>query len=103
MGHGFVQQPMHKTPDQKAAITETIAAITKFTGRPPRGWESPGLTETDETLDLLAEDQYRRDRDAVLRHLRSSLRRGDGGRRRGGRPGGKDDKSPVTRDCHAGI
>lgn len=55
MGHGFVQQPMHKTPDQKAAIAETIAAITKFTGRPPRGWESPGLTETDETLDLLAE------------------------------------------------
>lgn len=55
MGHGFVQQPMHKTPDQKAAIAETIAVITKFTGRPPRGWESPGLTETDETLDLLAE------------------------------------------------
>lgn len=55
MGHGFVQQPMHRTGDQKAAIAETIAAIKKFTGRPPRGWESPGLTETDETLDLLAE------------------------------------------------
>lgn len=55
MGHGFVQQPMHRTSDQKGAIAETIAAITKFTGRPPRGWESPGLTETDETLDLLAE------------------------------------------------
>jgi len=55
MGHGLVQQPMHRTSDQKAAIAETIAAITKFTGRPPRGWESPGLTETDETLDLLAE------------------------------------------------
>lgn len=55
MGHGLVQQPMHKTSDQRAAIADTIAAITKFTGRPPRGWESPGLTETDETLDLLAE------------------------------------------------
>jgi peptidoglycan/xylan/chitin deacetylase (PgdA/CDA1 family) len=55
MGHGFVQQPMHRTADQKRAIEDTIAAITKFTGRPPRGWESPGLTETDETLDLLAE------------------------------------------------
>ncbi len=55
MGHGFVQKPMHKLDDQKAAITDTIAAIKKFTGRPPRGWESPGLTETDETLDLLAE------------------------------------------------
>lgn len=55
MGHGWVQQPMHRAGDQKAAIADTIAAITKFTGRPPRGWESPGLTETDETLDLLAE------------------------------------------------
>jgi peptidoglycan/xylan/chitin deacetylase (PgdA/CDA1 family) len=55
MGHGWVQQPMHRTGDQKAAIADTVAAIKKFTGRPPRGWESPGLTETDETLDLLAE------------------------------------------------
>jgi peptidoglycan/xylan/chitin deacetylase (PgdA/CDA1 family) len=55
MGHGFVQKPMHKVEDQKAAIADTIAAIRKFTGKPPRGWESPGLTETDETLDLLAE------------------------------------------------
>lgn len=55
MGHGFVQQPMHRTVDQKAAIADTVAAIKKFTGQPPRGWESPGLTETDETLDLLAE------------------------------------------------
>jgi peptidoglycan/xylan/chitin deacetylase (PgdA/CDA1 family) len=55
MGHGFVQKPMHKVEDQKAAIANTIAAIKTFTGKPPRGWESPGLTETDETLDLLAE------------------------------------------------
>jgi peptidoglycan/xylan/chitin deacetylase (PgdA/CDA1 family) len=55
MGHGFVQQPMHKVEDQRAAIGATIEAIRAFTGKPPRGWESPGLTETDETLDLLAE------------------------------------------------
>jgi peptidoglycan/xylan/chitin deacetylase (PgdA/CDA1 family) len=55
MGHGFVQQPMHRTENQKEAIAATIAAIKTFTGKPPRGWESPGLTETDETLDLLAE------------------------------------------------
>jgi hypothetical protein len=55
MGHGFVQKPMHKVEDQRAAIADTINAITAFTGKPPRGWESPGLTETDETLDLLAE------------------------------------------------
>jgi allantoinase len=54
MGHGHVQRPMHKV-NESAAIADVIEAITKFTGRPPRGWESPGLTETDETLDLLAE------------------------------------------------
>lgn len=55
MGHGWVQKPMHKVEDQKAAIADTIRAIKDLTGKPPRGWESPGLTETDETLDLLAE------------------------------------------------
>jgi allantoinase len=55
MGHGFVQKPMHKAEDQREVITKTIEAITRFTGKPPRGWESPGLTETLETADLLAE------------------------------------------------
>lgn len=55
MGHGWVQKPMHKVEDQKSAIADTIGAIRDLTGKPPRGWESPGLTETDETLDLLAE------------------------------------------------
>ncbi|HQS17371.1 polysaccharide deacetylase family protein [Reyranella sp.] len=55
MGHGWVQKPMHKVEDQQSAIADTIRAIRDFTGKPPRGWESPGLTETDETLDLLAE------------------------------------------------
>jgi peptidoglycan/xylan/chitin deacetylase (PgdA/CDA1 family) len=55
VGHGWVQRPMHKVENQKEAIEATIAAIKKCTGKPPRGWESPGLTETDETLDLLAE------------------------------------------------
>jgi peptidoglycan/xylan/chitin deacetylase (PgdA/CDA1 family) len=55
MGHGFVQRPMHRLEDQRAAIRDTVAAIKDFAGKPPRGWESPGLTETDETLDLLAE------------------------------------------------
>ena len=55
MGHGFVQRPMHHLEDQRAAIRDTIAAIREFTGKPPRGWESPGLTETFDTIDLLAE------------------------------------------------
>jgi allantoinase len=55
MGHGMVQRPMHKVEDQLAAIRETMDEIRKFTGKRPRGWESPGLTETDDTLDNLAE------------------------------------------------
>ncbi len=55
MGHGHVQRPMHKVENQRAAIRQTIDAIQRFTGKAPRGWESPGLTETDDTLDFLAE------------------------------------------------
>jgi allantoinase len=55
MGHGFVQKPMHREDDQATAIRQTVTAIRDFTGKPPRGWESPGLTETAETIDLLAE------------------------------------------------
>jgi len=55
MGHGFVQKPMHRVEDEAQAIRATIDAIRGFTGKPPRGWESPGLTETDRTADLLAE------------------------------------------------
>jgi peptidoglycan/xylan/chitin deacetylase (PgdA/CDA1 family) len=55
MGHGWLQMPMHKVEDQRAAIRDTVEAIRAFTGKPPRGWESPGLTETADTIDYLAE------------------------------------------------
>jgi len=55
MGHGYLQGPMHKLTDQRKAISDTVAAIKSFTGKAPRSWECPGLTETDETLDLLRE------------------------------------------------
>jgi peptidoglycan/xylan/chitin deacetylase (PgdA/CDA1 family) len=55
MGHGYVQRPMHHLENQKQAIDETIKAIRECTGKAPRGWESPGLSETPETIDLLAE------------------------------------------------
>jgi peptidoglycan/xylan/chitin deacetylase (PgdA/CDA1 family) len=55
MGHGVVQGAMHLLPDQPAAIREAIRILEKFTGRKPRGWLGPGLTETWETLDHLAE------------------------------------------------
>ena len=45
---------MHHVDDQVEAIAKTVAAIKDFTGKAPRGWESPGLTETEDTLDYLA-------------------------------------------------
>jgi len=55
MGHGWAQMPMHKVEDQRTAIRDTIETIRAFTGKAPRGWESPGLTETPDTFDYLAE------------------------------------------------
>jgi peptidoglycan/xylan/chitin deacetylase (PgdA/CDA1 family) len=55
MGHGYIQRPMHHVEDQRTAIFDTVKAIQAFTGRKPRGWESPGLTETFDTIDWLAE------------------------------------------------
>ena len=55
MAHGYEQGPMHGLDDQPAAIAKTLEAIEAFTGKAPRGWESPGLTETADTLDFLAE------------------------------------------------
>jgi len=54
MGHGHVQGPMHKLDDQAGDIARAQDAIEHFCGTRPVSWESPGLTETDETLDLLA-------------------------------------------------
>ncbi len=55
MAHGYEQGPMHGLDDQPAAIARTLDTIKAFTGSAPRGWESPGLTETADTLDFLAE------------------------------------------------
>lgn len=55
MGHGYVQGPMHSLANQREAIAQTVSTIKAFTGAAPRGWESPGLTETSETIDHLAE------------------------------------------------
>jgi allantoinase len=56
MGHGWLQGPMHALEDQRVSIRRSIEAIRAVTGKPPRGWESPGLTETFDTVDILAEE-----------------------------------------------
>jgi allantoinase len=56
MGHGVVQGAMHLLPDQRAAIRESVALLKQFTRKKPKGWLGPGLTETWETLDYLAQE-----------------------------------------------
>ncbi|GAB5445376.1 polysaccharide deacetylase family protein [Gymnodinialimonas sp.] len=56
MGHGHVQGPMHKLEDQAGEIARALDTIEDFYGRRPVSWESPGLTETEETLDLLCQN-----------------------------------------------
>ncbi len=56
MGHGYVQKALHLVEDQREVIRKSIETIRQFTGKPPRGWLGPGLTETWETLDILAEE-----------------------------------------------
>jgi peptidoglycan/xylan/chitin deacetylase (PgdA/CDA1 family) len=58
IGHGFSQRNMQKVADERVDIKKTSAAIREVTGRNPRGWLGPGLTETWETPDLLAEEGY---------------------------------------------
>lgn len=53
--HSYDQVPMHKLDDQRAVIDKSISVIEKFTGKKPRGWFGPGLTQTFDTLDHLAE------------------------------------------------
>jgi peptidoglycan/xylan/chitin deacetylase (PgdA/CDA1 family) len=49
---------MQKVENEREDIAKTSAAIARATGRPPRGWLGPGLTETWDTPDLLAEGGY---------------------------------------------
>jgi peptidoglycan/xylan/chitin deacetylase (PgdA/CDA1 family) len=58
IGHGFTQQSMQKVADERDDIRKTAAAIAGYTGKRPRGWLGPGLTETWETPDLLVEEGF---------------------------------------------
>lgn len=58
IGHGFSQKNMQKVENESEDIARTADVIAAFTGRRPRGWLGPGLTETWETPDLLVEHGY---------------------------------------------
>ena len=54
MGHAYQQGPIHQEPDQKAMIERSVDVIERFTGIKPVGWLGPGLTQTEDTPELLA-------------------------------------------------
>ena len=56
MGHGYIQRPMHKVENEFVDVKSAINKIQEFTKTKVIGWESPGLTETDETIDILSEN-----------------------------------------------
>ncbi len=58
MGHGFTQRNMQKVENEREDIRKTTQVIVKATGKRPRGWLGPGLTETWETPDHLIEAGY---------------------------------------------
>jgi allantoinase len=55
MGHAYEQMPIHKVEDQRGMIHKSLDIMENFTGQRPVGWLGPGLTQTYETPELLAE------------------------------------------------
>jgi len=58
LAHGKNNSTLHTGMDaarERAVLTEIVAVIERTTGRRPRGWLGPGLTETFHTPELLAE------------------------------------------------
>ncbi|OYU48537.1 MAG: polysaccharide deacetylase [Rhizobiales bacterium PAR1] len=78
MGHGFVQQPIHREADQRGMIFQTAATIRTFTGTACIGWLGPGLTETLDTPDFLAEAGIRYIADWVVDDLPCRLKTAHG-------------------------
>ena len=56
LGHGFIQRVINNEPDERAVIRKTISTIEEYTGTAPRGWMGPGLAETFDTPDILADE-----------------------------------------------
>ena len=56
LGHGYIQRVINKEPDERVVIKRTIETIEAFTGKKLRGWMGPGLAETFDTPDILADE-----------------------------------------------
>jgi peptidoglycan/xylan/chitin deacetylase (PgdA/CDA1 family) len=59
MGHGTSNSILinkQSPAEERALIKEAVSTIGKAVGKAPRGWLSPALSETVNTLDILAEN-----------------------------------------------
>ena len=74
MVHGHHQMATHLVDDQRAMIRDAIAALREAGGHEPVGWLAPGLTETLDTPDLLAEAGIRYCADWVVDDLPATIR-----------------------------
>lgn len=55
IGHGMFQRTLNQEASEADHIEQALKKIQSFTGTRPRGWLSPGLRQTYDTPDLLAE------------------------------------------------
>lgn len=58
LAHGYEQRAINLEKDEREVIRKTIKTIRDFTGKRPRGWMGPGLHETFDTPDILAEEGF---------------------------------------------
>ena len=56
LGHGYQQRVLNAEADQRDVIRRSMETIREFSGATPRGWMGPGLAETLDTPDILAEE-----------------------------------------------
>jgi peptidoglycan/xylan/chitin deacetylase (PgdA/CDA1 family) len=55
MGHSWEQMPIQQIEDQRGMIHRCMDRLESFTGTRPVGWLGPGLTQTEDTPELLKE------------------------------------------------
>ncbi|MCZ6841197.1 MAG: polysaccharide deacetylase family protein [SAR324 cluster bacterium] len=56
LAHGYIQRPLFVEEDEREVIRRTLARIGEYSGKKPRGWMGPGLGETWQTPQILAEE-----------------------------------------------
>lgn len=66
MGHSYIQKPMYQLEDEAGDIQRTMDKLSDFCGTKVRGWMGPGLTQTDQTPELLVDSGFEYTADWIL-------------------------------------